>query len=454
MELAGAAAAEAGAGEPNREAPGLAGSVVAVLVAGLFPKSDVLEVGADVAVVAVVAGVAEGADVAPPAPENRLEVPLEVVGVPALACPNREGFAGAASVEAAGVLLCADAAGLLNKLEPEVSAGLEPNRLGEEAAGLLVFPNRDAPELADCVVAVFWADASPDAPPPNRPAAGFVSFLSPDGAAPNKLVEAGAPAGVVEFRPPNMEGFAGVEAAAADLFAVVFPNNEGAGVVEAGVVLPNKLLLDWEAGGVLAAGGLLSLLPNKPPDANEPPAVGAVLEVPAAGGVLVFPKTLPEEAGLLAAPPNRPPEDGWEPPPNKPPEAGLVVLLLLLPPNNPPVAPVGVEAPEPEFAPVAAPPNKDLLASAGCAPVLPNKPEPAVEGVVVLAWLLLAPPGLPKEKLDEPDCPPNKPDDEEAAAAGVVEPNREPVAGALEVVALLDWPAALAPPKEKDMIGA
>lgn len=260
-------------------------------------------------------------------------------------------------------------------------------------------------------------------------------------------MEAGTPAGVVEFRLPNAEGFAGVEAAAVDVFAAVFPNMGGAGVEEAGVVLPNKLLLDWVAGGVLAAGGLPSLLPNKPP------AVDVVFGVLAAGGVLVFPKRLPEGAGLLAAPapPNMPPEDGWEPPPNKPPEPGWALLLLLLPPNNP--APP-VEAPEPEFAPVAAPPNKDLPGSAGFAPALPNKPEPPGADAVLLAGLLLAPPWLPKEKLDEPDCPPNKPDDEEVAGAGVVEPNREPEAGALEVVALLDWPAALAPPKEKDMIGA
>lgn len=151
MELAGAAVPEAGAAEPKSEVADLAGSVVAVLAAGLPPKSEVLEVGA---AVAAVAGVAEGADEAPPAPANRLGVPLEVVGVPALACPNMEGFAGVASVEAAGVLLCAGAAGLLNKLEPEVSAGLEPNML-EEAAGLLAFANKDVPELAGCVVAVF-----------------------------------------------------------------------------------------------------------------------------------------------------------------------------------------------------------------------------------------------------------------------------------------------------------
>lgn len=275
--------------------------------------------------------------------------------------------------------------------------------------------------------------------------------MSPDGAAPKRLLEAGAPAGVVEFRPPNMEGFAGVEAAVVDVFAAVFPNMEGAGVVEAGVVLPNMLLLDWVAGGVLAAGGLLSLLPNKLPDGKEPPAVEVpVFEVLAAGGVLVFPKI--EGAGLLAAPapPNMPPEDDWEPPPNKLPEAGWV---LLLPPNSPPPPPVGVEALEPEFAPAAALPNKDLPDSAGLAPALPNKPGPPVADVVLLAGLLLAPPWLPKEKPDEPDCPPNKLD-EEVAGAGVVEPNREPEAGALEVVALLDWPAALAPPKEKDMIGA
>lgn len=155
VELAGAAAPEAGAAEPNSEVPGLAASVVAGVAAGLPPKSEAPEAGAGAAVVAVVAGVAEEADEAPPAPENRLEVPVEVVGAPALAFPNRGGFAGAASVEAAGVLLCAGAAGLLNKLEPEVSAGLEPNILGEEAAGLLVFANRDAPEPAGCVVAVF-----------------------------------------------------------------------------------------------------------------------------------------------------------------------------------------------------------------------------------------------------------------------------------------------------------
>lgn len=274
-------------------------------------------------------------------------------------------------------------------------------------------------------------------------------MLSPDGAAPNRLLEAGAPAGVVEFRAPNERGFAGVEAAAVDVFAAVLPNIEGAGVVEAGVVLPNRLLLDWVAGGVLAAAGLLSLLPNMPPDGNEPPAVAVVFEVLAAGGVLVFPKMLPEGAGLLAAPapPNMPPVDGWEPPPNKPPEAGWE--LLLLPPNNPPPPPVGVEAPEPAFAPAAAPPNKDVPDSAGFVP--PNKPEPPVADVVLLAWLLLAPAWLPREKPDEPDCPPNKPD---VAGAGVVEPNRELEAGALEVVALLDWPAALALPKVKDMIGA
>lgn len=153
MELAGAAAPEAGAAEPNSEAPDLAGSAAAVLVGGLPPKSELLEVGA---AVAVAAGVAAGADEAPPAPANRLEVPLEAVGVPALACPNIEVFVGAAPVEAAGVLLCAAAAGLLNRPEPDVSAGLEPNMLGEDAAGLLAFANRGVPELAGCVeVAVF-----------------------------------------------------------------------------------------------------------------------------------------------------------------------------------------------------------------------------------------------------------------------------------------------------------
>lgn len=189
---------------------------------------------------------------------------------------------------------------------------------------------------------------------------------------------------------------------------------------------------------VPAAGVLLSLFPNRPPE--ELAAGGVEAAAVEAGVELVFPKSPPVAAGLAAAP-NR-----------DPPAAGCVLVLLLLPEPNmpPPVVALGVLAPE------AGAPNSDGFASAGFAAVLPNRLPgvPVPESGVV--ELLLPLPALPNEKPEEADCPPNRPPPVEGGvleAAGA-EPNNEPEAGAEEVMALFDWPAELAFPKVKDMMGA
>lgn len=90
---------------------------------------------------------------------------------------------------------------------------------------------------------------------------------------------------------------------------------------------------------------------------------------------------------------------------------------------------------------VAAPPNRGFC-SAGLEAVLPNR-LPPVEGAELLLALL-------KEKLGVPVACPNI----LLVAAGFDDdPNRAPVAGAVEVAALLAWPAELAEgPKLKDMM--
>lgn len=315
-----------------------------------------------------------------------------------------------------------------------VAGGL-PNRLDEDegaasaafgAAAFAVFPNKlgaDAPDDAGCV------DVFCEAPTPaNRPPPVLISFLSPAAAAPpNKLPVAGTPAGVVEFIPNK--GLAGVAAVAGGLLAGVVPNIEEVPVPEAGA-LPKMPPPGCEVGVVPAAGVLLSLLPNKLPELGAV-AGGVELAAVEAG---VDPKIPPEAAGFPAAPKR----DALA--------AGCCVLALLLLPE-PKRLPLGVLAPE-----AGAAPNSEGFASAGFAAVLPNRLPGVVEAGVVEVLLPL--PALPKEK-PEPDCPPNR----LPVAGGVLEaagaePNSEPEAGADEVVALFDWPAELALPKVKDMMGA
>lgn len=103
------------------------------------------------------------------------------------------------------------------------------------------------------------------------------------------MLRAGAPAGVVDPRPPNIDGFAGVDAAPPNSPPPVLPvfcacalpksppDAAGAEVAGAAVVLPKRPL---EACG--APAGVVD-------DPNSPPPLGA--------------------AGLAAALPNRPPPD-------------------------------------------------------------------------------------------------------------------------------------------------
>lgn len=165
--------------------------------------------------------------------------------------------------------------------------------------------------------------------------------------------------------------------------------------------------------------GLFSLPPNIAPEEKEPAVGGVVVwfAVPEGGvEVLVFPNRLVDCAGF-APPPKRFEVGVWELLPNNPPVA----------PDDPGVLLVGV------------------VPSAGLAALLKSPPPEVPGGAVgVVVEGLVPPPRFPKEKL-------------EPAAGGLLkrlvefvgvdEPNKPPVEGALDVVALLDWPPELALPK-------
>jgi hypothetical protein len=383
----------------------------------------------------------------PPDLENREEAPADVAGVLVLAPPKTEltGFACDCSAgfppnsefpDEAGAdsILLWGAAGFIPPNIPPDEVLLSPGfALGREDAGaaeLPVFPNRlfeDAP-VVGVVLEESPARFANNPPPADLP----MLEKRLEGAAFAESV-GGAPAGVVEFIAPKESGLAGVVAVLAPRVGAlrfVDPNRD---VLAPELAVLGKRPLGWEV-GVPAAG---ALFPNTPPDGNAPEAVDVVFVAVDVGVELGFPKREPGvDAGLLAPPNIPPPEAGCElPPPNSvPPEAGCE----LVPPNKPPAPPAGVDVPEVGAVVAEAPPNKGFW-SAGLAAALPNKllPVPA-EGVAAL--LLLPLPGFePKGKPDPPAACPNRPDE----AAGVDEPNSEPVAGAVEVVALLDWPAEL-----------
>jgi hypothetical protein len=223
--------------------------------------------------------------------------------------------------------------------------------------------------------------------------------------------DGGAPAGVVEFI-ANM-GFAGVACVAGVLFEPVPPKRE----------LPVVALPPPKGPPSLLAGAgvdvLLSCDPNSPPEGKAPVVVGVVLAVAVFGVEDELPNRLPPVvvvvvvvAGLL---PNRLVLEGVcdeapkKPPPAPPPSVGVVEL--------------GV--------PPLVAPNNDFC-SPGFAPAFPNTPalEAPEEAVVVL---LPPPPRLPNEIVGVllPKIPPDE-------VVGVVEePNSPPLAGALEVAALL-----------------
>jgi len=113
--------------------------------------------------------------------------------------------------------------------------------------------------------------------------------------------------------------------------------------------------------------------------------------------------------------------------------AGLLPNILLVepvcdpPPNREPPVPPPRDGVDEAGAALLAAPNIDFC-SPGLAPALPNRPLPPPPSVPVdrVVDVLLPAPVFPKEKVGVPE------------AAGVVdEPNSPPVAGALEVVALL-----------------
>lgn len=92
-----------------------------------------------------------------------------------------------------------------------------------------------------------------------------------------------------------------------------------------------------------------------------------------------------------------------------------------------------------------APPNRGFC-SAGLDAALPNNPPPPVDAGVELVLVF----ALPKGKLGVPAACPKR----LVVAAGFAEdPNKEPEAGAEDVVALFACPAVLeGVPKEKDMM--
>lgn len=94
---------------------------------------------------------------------------------------------------------------------------------------------------------------------------------------------------------------------------------------------------------------------------------------------------------------------------------------------------------------LVAPANIGL--DSGFGPVFPNIPVVGVVDEAPAAGVLL-PPKFPKEKLGVPVEPPKRPPDE----VGVEEPNKPPGAGALDVVALLDWAVVFGLPKSDDIV--
>lgn len=229
-----------------------------------------------------------------------------------------------------------------------VEAGLAPKRLGVPellAAGWDAGADADPPPKRLELV----CDVVPDAPPPKRPLAW--DPWPPD-CWPKRLGVAlaesvgGAPAGVVDPKPPNIGGFVGVACP-----AEAVENNE----------LPVFAPVD----GVELAAGF------PPPKRLEPAPKGlaaAVEPAPAAAvGVLEPPPNkLDEEAAGLFSPEKRefPLPAGGVPvdaaPPNNEPEEGDALPVELPPPNTEEVA--GLEA--------VVPPKRPPPDAAGC-PVAP-----------------------------------------------------------------------------------
>lgn len=225
---------------PNNDfgaaAPEAAGAdVVAVLVAGVVPKSDLVSVAGAV----VVAGVV-----------------LEVVVAVAEAPPNRgvdDAVLKSPPPVVAVVVLLAGAA---------VEAGVED------------WPKRP-PDVPDVV----------DPSPPNSEPAGLVASVG------------GAPAGVVEPRPEN-NGLAGVEVAAEvpepNKLPPVFPNRPPVVDVVAPAAGAAVVVVEAEgpvAGVVDVAAGLL---PNNPPAAGvEVPEAGVVEPKRLPLGLDIFPNNDP-----------------------------------------------------------------------------------------------------------------------------------------------------------------
>lgn len=228
--------------------------------------------------------------------------------------------------------------------------------------------------------------------------------------------------------PPNIEG--AEEVAVADGAAgvvVLAPPNSDVGAVVLEPAAPKR-----PPGCELGAAASGALLPNSV-------VVAGVFAAPVAGVV-----ELPEEAGLA---PNKPPEEAGCPlaPPNKPPpEAGCEPPA---PPNMPPLLAAGAAAGVLEAGAGEFRPPKSGFCSAGFEAALPNR-APPVAGVEEGLF------ALPKEKLGVPVALPNRL--VVGAAVGVDDalPKRPPGAGAVEVVALLAWPAELLDgvPKVKDMM--
>lgn len=330
---AGAVVEAVDAGVPNND--GLDGAdEVAVVEPPRLGKRD--GVGAAAVVAAVLAGavVVEAAGFVP----KRLlpPPPLVSAGLAAAAPPLKRDGVEVPLVEAPPKGLGFSAA--------PVEAGFAPKRLGVPellAAGCDAGVEADPPPKRLELV----CDVDPAAPPPKRllvcdpwPPAGWLKRLGVG--LPGS--EGGAPAGVVDPRPPNI-GFVGVACP-----AEAVENKE----------LPVLVLVE----GVELAAGL------PPPKRLEPPpkglapveelapaAVVGVLEPPpntlddgAAGLFSPEKREFPLPAGgvpVEAAPPNNEPEDGdalvVELPPNNEGAAGLEALL---PPKRPPPDAAGCPA--------------------------------------------------------------------------------------------------------------
>lgn len=335
----------------------------AVVEAGFVPPKRLL----------LLALLSAGLDAGAPPPNRLLLLLLLSAGLEAVA-PKRDG------VE---VPLVEGAAKGLGLSVAPVEAGFAPKRPGVPEllgagwdAGAEAGPPPKRLELACGVV--------PDAPPPKRPLAW--EPWAPDGW-PKRfgvaLAESvgGAPAGVVDPRPPNIGGFVGVACPA-----------EAVGNKELFVFA----LVD----GVELAAGV------PPPKRPEPPPKGlaaAVEPAPAAAvGVLdPPPNTLGEEVAGLFSPEKRelPPPPGGVPvdaaPPNSEPEEGGGLAVELPPPNNEEAA--GFEAPPP--------PKRPPAGAAGCpaAPALSFCVLPKEKPVVgVEDWL---PNSEPAAGVDEDGAP-------------------------------------------------